>query len=714
MVLNRLGEELVDRVARHIPHKDRQNAALALKALNRSLKTPHNLASMMVRERTWPVALKRSVRHGTGELVQAILRYMSAYGAGVDESMLRALVSIAAQRRTPDILRLLIGYGEHGGHGGWGDDIVIQAHMATGGLTAELQAIHARHDAAPPHPMCPLHHQTLLENAASSGRIETVQWLLTLRQPLNVGHLVSLAARAGHAECAKLLMPWCDAMAADTDHALYSACASGVDDVVRALFGLRHPPRGDCMRGNALMDAARYGRIGCMRLLLDSEHPPRADRDGSVALHMAIENAQPPEVLEVLLSSAHPPTPSCKQSGVHVAVRTGQAATARFLLEWGEDPPACTGDTVQAAADAGDAPMLEYLCSTVLGYDAARKADLARSNGFLVRAATKGHMSIVLWALEHGSGSMQPPYVGSTAMCAAASNGHCAVALELLQRAQPTRSSIQSDYAQDQTLVHACRHGHLALVTALFSSAHPPRGDCLFGQALLNAAESSSVEVARAVLSSQHPPRADMSDGLPLRLAARSGHAAMVDLLLRSAHPPRADCRDGEALVNAAASGRIDACTEAARVLLSSQPHPPRADCQHGAALTGAAKTGNVEMVRLLLASEYPPRADCMGGAALIEAASGGHVEVGIALLQSAHPPRVDSNHWEALCEAYRLDHIEMVALLAKHSVPFLRSMPTDAVIVLHNTPHGTPRYVQLARLLQVALVGAHSRVDGW
>jgi ankyrin repeat protein len=720
--LNTLVDELVDRIAAFIPSSNRKNAALALKALNRSLKNPQELARMMVRERTWIAALKCCSRHGTTELAQAILRYMSAYGASMDDDTMLQMSGIASRRRTPEMLRFLMG--QHGypdapsatstGRG-------VQVEMARAGLTAELQAIHAREDTE----ISDSHHHALLESAVGGGRCDTVQWLLTLQMPLDVDveHLLTVACRKRSVACAKLLLPLCH----NPERALCKACGAGLSDLVSDMLGLANPPRGDCFKGDALVNAARHGQLECMRLLLDSDNPPRADSNDSMALYMAIETRQSVQVLSMLLNSAHPPTRSCKQGFLSLAVRTCQMDTVRILLA-SVDPPTCTHEIVQTAAESGNVHLLEYLCA-IMAYDNARKVGIAKRNHLLVDAAQAGRMSIVRWALAlnwAGLGDDIPALFG-TAMCSAARAGHCDVALELLLRAQPPP---RGDHAEGSALAHACKHGHLALVHALLDSAHPPRGDCMRGVAMINAASSSCPEVARALLDSTHPPRADLSNGIVLLGAALTGNAEMVGLLLQSAHPPRADCVDGQALVNAASSMTIDA----ARVLLSSR-YPPRGDSHNGAALTNAARNGNMPMARLLWASQHPPlaeaaggpalvaaasenrlemvlalllsarppRADFRDGAALISAASRGHVEVATALLQSAHPPRVDSNMWQALCDAHRMNHIEMVALLMQHTDPVLRGMRADVPIELHNTPIGTPRYAQLGQMLQAA-----------
>jgi ankyrin repeat protein len=697
--MDTIPDELIDQIVVHVHPRYRRNMCLALKSLNRSAKTPTQLAYAMVRLSGWRDALISSLGHGELALVTEIIQYMAKHGVRINADDRCVIVEEAASCQRRDALLLVM---EH--CGGWNVRSTtpqgrrIQVDLARNGFLAELQSLIAREGASTVHgvahtPMCAAHQKNLLRAAACGGRADVVEWALTLgTAPLSgavVCGALGLAVMKGHADCARALMPLViDAdgiglhamkMATAITDALCMASSGGNEEVMGMLLRLQHnPPHADCQNGRALSAAARGGHASAMRLLLLSDHPPRADCDDGYALLQAV-HSESLEAVSVLMSSAHPPRIQAGCNGGHMysidiilaAVETGNAEMVRLLLSFEE--PATDGnamylavqrqrldmvrllerleqrpapvplDFVNAAAETGNIEMLKHL--NVCMRDDKR---------VLSTAAQHGHLGMVRWALQEFDWSDQDTLHINQSLWQASRAWHHDIIVELIGfRIKPT--------VVWNIVSNACLHGDAVVMRRLVSPPYSERVDDSFN--LLFAASSGNVELATMLLDSEHPPpRTDCREQSALIEAARHGHARMVDMLLARNDPPRADSHNGEALVVAAAYG-------------------------------------DPEVVSILLRSAHPPRGDCQNSKALIRASSGGHIEVVMALMRSAHPPRVDAQRWKAVCDANHHMHIECVSLLLTYAAPILRDIPADEEIPLDEDWYLQPGSVDSVRM---------------
>ena len=112
--------------------------------------------------------------------------------------------------------------------------------------------------------------------AAREGHAECVKLLIPISDPEATESLaLALAARRGHVECVKLLIPVSNPKANDSS-ALLQAAYHGRSDCVELLIPVSNPEAKD---SEALAMAAEAGRLECVRLLIPFSNPNAQSSD---------------------------------------------------------------------------------------------------------------------------------------------------------------------------------------------------------------------------------------------------------------------------------------------------------------------------------------------------------------------------------------------------------------------------------------------------
>jgi ankyrin repeat protein len=187
-----------------------------------------------------------------------------------------------------------------------------------------------------------------LDKAVKKGDAEAVR--LALEGGANAKKKDSMAlrvaARRGHAQCVRLLIPACDALA-DRSNALATAAENGHLECVKLLIPVSDPLGS---HGHALRLAAQRGHLECVRALIPAS---AALLTGSMALLMAALN--------------------------------GHAQCVKLLMEAG-DSLAGGSQALLGAAERGHGACVELLLGMGDPQEQAlvheKAADLARSHGF--------------------------------------------------------------------------------------------------------------------------------------------------------------------------------------------------------------------------------------------------------------------------------------------------------------------------------------------
>ena len=181
----------------------------------------------------------------------------------------------------------------------------------------------------------------------------------------------------------------------------------------------------------------------------------------------------------------------------------------------------------------------------------------------LIVASLGGYTRTVELLLQAGASVTAHDCHGATAICHAASAGHCAVAELLLASGADARSGslmftaldgaaenghvemarllLEAGAEVDSTAIcHAASAGHCAVAELLLASGADARSGSLMFTALDGAAENGHVEMARLLLEAGaevdsgrcEQDGTPHTDGHPLLAACREGHVRMVRLLL--------------------------------------------------------------------------------------------------------------------------------------------------------------------------------------
>jgi len=557
-----------------------------------------------------------------------------------------------------------------------------------------------------------------LDLAARQGHLAVVQTLLAhypqLLEPSGFEHTAP-GGGISDAELVRGLLERRKRQQPSGIHALDWAAAEGHQALVEQL--LAHEPLWLELPGleerTALMAAASKDHLELVRALLDRGADPRYRGDGGMgALHIAAWEGHR-GVVDVLL--AHDPElldlPGYREgTALLEAADRGHTELVCSLLERGADvrKQDCDGArALDSAAREGRQEVVEVLL--------AHEPELLDLPGFkertaLMAAARGGHLELMLSLLERGADprkvdaggaralvhaaangdrraveallALDPELLNfagpgeSTALVAAARNGHFELVRNLLERgADPYKRGAEGAQALDW----AAHQGHQAVVELLL--AHDPELLDLPGfqdrTVLVAAAGNGHLELVRDLLERGVDPRKRSTvGGHALESAAKNGHQAVVEMLL-AYDPDVLDLpgfQEATALMRAAGGGHLDLT----RALLERGADPRKRDGNGFRALEYATVQGDQTVVELLLAhdAELLDLPGYRDGTALTAAAAGGHLELAHDLLERGADPRKRTcDGARPLDVAALFGRREVMQLLLSHD-PQLVSLP--------------------------------------
>lgn len=387
----------------------------------------------------------------------------------------------------------------------------------------------------------------------------------------------------------------------------------------------------------AATEACKSGAVASLQLLLD--HPPAPQPQNRDPL-----DRQLPQLLKTACSSGH--VAGIKlllrrfrgvkldllDAAAQEAVRNGHWAVLELMVQEGGAlrPRSNTYDAALiSAASCGHAAVIRVLLTA----DRLAQAKQSRcSASFLpppaaqqaaIAAASLGHIAALLTLLDAG--------LDVNADCSqlgevAAVEGRAEV-LEVLVRRGLNMEQVRS--ACQDVLQVLAGHGRVDAIKLLVErvKVDPWQG----GHAALQAAAASGQKpvlqyllplLKQQVSTSSSGPTLKAQLAGPLAAAAAAGKIEAMSALLEAGADPASD--DGAALVKAVQGGRV----EVAKLLLE---HSVPADCKGGEPLRGAAWSGNTALLALLL--QHGAGIPAHMGAALQLATNNGKAEVVQVLL---------------------------------------------------------------------------------
>jgi ankyrin repeat protein len=329
---------------------------------------------------------------------------------------------------------------------------------------------------------------------------------------------LTLAARGGHAECVRILLPLSLAKAS-------AAAEKG--------------------GGTALMAAARGGHAECVRILLeaaDPNHEGAGVDDGRTALSLAIEGGHaecaallaPVTDMGIRARAGH----DCVGlDALQLAAARGHAECVRALL------PFCDP---RETARAGFADASRSTALSRLGVSQSLMASDLDGRTALMIAASRGHADCVEILLPASDPSAVSPN-GADALMLAADKGH-ARCVGLLLPASDPKQATPANKGGATALMMAARAGSVESMRLLapVSDANHRGGGILDGQTALvrlaktgcadpqtqTQAQARQLECARVLLAHGADWRIADRDGLgPLDWALWSRSWALADLL---------------------------------------------------------------------------------------------------------------------------------------------------------------------------------------
>jgi ankyrin repeat protein len=390
----------------------------------------------------------------------------------------------------------------------------------------------------------------------------------------------------------------------------------------------------------ALQLAARAGHISAVNLLLacgrcgDLE---AKDKNQRTALYLAAERGRT-RVVERLIAAGADAVATAKYltTALHLPCRDGHLGTARALIASGqyaglEARDALERTPLHMAAIQGREAVVGHL----LGCGADAEAKNLNAVTALAAACSHGHVAVaqmLLWSGRCGDIGACGNRHGRTALHRAAWGAHAAVVEMLLSAGADADARDKDGF----TPMHsASRNGHLAIVDQLLTSRRHNGLDTRDerGQTCLSlASRYGHASVVRRLLSAgADGMAADRAGRTALHAASRGGHASVVTALLLSGRCGGVDAQDTESLQSPlhAAAGMGHA--RVVEQLLEAGADTRLSDRTRATALLLAARGGHLSAVEVLLAADpgtVTAARDGSGRSALHLAAAMGHARV--------------------------------------------------------------------------------------
>lgn len=460
----------------------------------------------------------------------------------------------------------------------------------------------------------PLVIQASLEQAVKAGEVKIVKGLIEAgaNPAASESKALRLAAAAGLAEMALLLLPLSDPMAQESK-ALRLAVESGDLDTVKALLEKSDVRAAD---SEALRIASRQGDWILVDLLLDKSDP---GAHGSEAL----SNAAAQGAWEAFLKLAPLSGPLAPgSSALSRAVEDwngGKGKAGRFyhgedLAElresnWGKELPNSVMELVIELCDPIDhaIPALRVAMKCNLIADAQVLLNFTQKAASPEKAGEIKRELAELWDLAK---SCSPRIEALMRPYAKIEEDDSFDLIDAIVKKDWEKARAQVTPARSaknglEALRLSVAEAPIELIKELIAAADPSAGD---SEALRLAVKANRMDALTELLPFSNAAKAQESAALAL--AAANGNAAMVRALIPLSNP---SANNGLALLNAVGSGSL----ETARVLI--EVSDPKAG--GSAALVRAAYEGDVEMAKLLLPVSDPLADDSAALRAIVKRA---------------------------------------------------------------------------------------------
>nr|XP_046151603.1 ankyrin repeat domain-containing protein 50-like [Oncorhynchus gorbuscha] len=527
---------------------------------------------------------------------------------------------------------------------------------------------------------CDSSGRTLLANAAYSGNLDVVNFLISRRANMELvdSHgqtALTLAARQGHTKVVNCLIG-CEANINHTDHdgwtALRSAAWGGHSEVVSAL--LYAGAKVDCADADsrtALRAAAWGGHEDIvLNLLQHGAEVNKADNEGRTALIAAAYMGHR-EIVEHLLEHGaevnHEDADgrtALSVAALCVPASKGHASVVSLLIDRGAEVDHCDKDCMTpllVAAYEGHVDVVDLLL------EGGADVDHTDNNGRtpLLAAASMGHASVVNTLLFWGAAVDSIDSEGRTVLSIASAQGNVEVVRTLLDRGLDENHRDDSGW----TPLHmASFEGHRQVCDALIEQgARCTEVDNDGRIPLILSAQEGHYDSVHILLDNKSCIDQRGYDGRnSLRAAALEGHRDIVELLL--SHGADIDYKDADgrptlyilALENQLAM---------AEYFLENGANVEVSDTEGRTALHVSCWQGHVEMVRMLINYHADVNScDNEKRSALQSAAWQGHANVVQFLIDNGtHVDNTCNQGATALGIAAQEGHRDVVQILLEH-----------------------------------------------
>ncbi|KAI0438261.1 ankyrin repeat-containing domain protein [Xylaria telfairii] len=231
-------------------------------------------------------------------------------------------------------------------------------------------------------------------------------------------------------------------------------------------------------------------------------------------------------------------------SAVDTAACHGNLEIIKMLFTAGAD--ANDGCMLQIAARYGQLEIVRYLLAAKVNVNAVDKLESTA----LIAAAKNGHSDIVKELLENGADPKINHNIGNsvrlsaigTAIDAAAINGHVDIVKIL------TETHVNMDTDCGTPLTSAATFGHEDIVKILLQNSADVNKVTERGTALSAAAGNGHLDIVKLLVDHQADVNKDTAHGTVLASAVSNGHLAVVSFLIRNGADVNAESSRGPAL----------------------------------------------------------------------------------------------------------------------------------------------------------------------